>query len=44
MTTSEIVRGVTRGRTYTDALRLAKQAAPLLGLTTSEFMKLRKNE
>ena len=44
MTTREIVRELTRGRTYADALGLAKLAAPLLDLTISEFMALRKNE
>jgi hypothetical protein len=44
MTTTEIVRELTRGRSYTDVLKLAKQAAPLLDLTTMEFMALRKNE
>ena len=44
MTTAEIVRELTRGRTYADALQLANRAAPLLDLTISEFMRLRKNE
>jgi len=44
MTTVEIVRELSRGRTYTDALQLAKEAAPLLDLTISEFMRLRRNE
>ena len=44
MTTEEIVRELSRGRTYAEALQLAKQAAPLLDVTPAEFMKLRKNE
>ncbi len=43
MNTAEIVRELTRGRTYADALELAKQAAPLLDLTVMKFMALRKN-
>ena len=44
MTTPEIVRELTRGMTYTDALKFAKRAAPLLDITVTEFMRLRKNE
>jgi hypothetical protein len=44
MTTTEIVRELTRGMTYSDALKYAKCAAPLLDLTVTEFMRLRKNE
>jgi hypothetical protein len=32
------------GLTYTDALKLARKAAPLLDIGVSEFMRLRKNE
>jgi len=32
------------GLTYADALKLARKAAPLLDITVSEFMRLRKNE
>lgn len=39
-----IVREISTGMTYADALNLARKAAPLLDLTISEFMKLRKNE
>jgi hypothetical protein len=42
--TREIVRELTGGMTYSDALRFAKRAAPLLDITTSEFMRLRKKE
>ena len=44
LTTREIVREPTRGMTYSDALKYAKRAAPLLDLTVMEFMRLRKNE
>jgi hypothetical protein len=44
MTTREIVRELTRGMTYSDALKFARHAAPLLDITVSEFMRLRKNE
>jgi hypothetical protein len=43
MTPREIVRELTRGMTYVDALRLAKKAAPLLDVGVLEFMRLRKN-
>jgi hypothetical protein len=43
-TTAEIVRIVSGGVTYRDALRVAHTYAPLLQLTISEFMRLRKNE
>jgi hypothetical protein len=44
MTTREIVRELTRGMSYSDALRLARRAAPLLDIGVSEFMQLRRNE
>ena len=44
MTTREIVRELTRGMSYSDALRLARRAAPLLDIGIAEFMRLRKNE
>jgi hypothetical protein len=44
MTTIEIVRELTRGMTYATALDYAKKAAPLLDISVSEFMRLRKNE
>ena len=44
MTTREIVRELTRGMSYTDALKLAKRAAPLLDIGVAQFMRLRKNE
>ena len=44
MTTREIARELTRGMTYSDALKFAKRAAPLLDINVAEFMRLRKNE
>ena len=44
MTIREIVRELTRGMTYTDALRMARRTAPLLDSGIAEFMRLRKNE
>ena len=44
MTTREIIRELTRGMTYSDTLRLAKRAVPLLDIAVAEFMRLRKNE
>ncbi len=44
MTTREIARELTRGMTYSDALKFAKHAAPLLDISVAEFMRLRKNE
>lgn len=42
--TGRIVREMSRGLTYADALALARKAAPLLDISISEFMKLRKME
>ena len=39
-----IVRAISTGLSYAEALNLARKAAPLLDLTVSEFMRLRKNE
>jgi hypothetical protein len=39
-----IVREISTGLPYAEALNLARRAAPLLDLTVSEFMRLRKNE
>jgi hypothetical protein len=44
MTTREIVRELSRGMTYMDALKLAKKAAPLLDVGVAQFMRLRKNQ
>jgi len=42
--TERIVREMSAGLAYQDSLNLARRAAPLLDLTVSEFMRLRKNE
>jgi hypothetical protein len=42
--TIRIVRVMSSGLTYADALKLARKAAPLLDISVSEFMRLRKNE
>jgi hypothetical protein len=39
-----IVREISTGLPHAEALNLARRAAPLLDLTISEFMRLRKNE
>jgi len=44
MTTREIVRELSRGMTYVEALKLAKKAAPLLDIGVVQFMRLRKNQ
>ena len=41
--TGRIVREMSAGLTYADALNLARRAAPLLDLTVLEFMRMRKN-
>ncbi len=43
-TTREVVRELTRGMAYADAMELARRAAPLLDIRVSAFMRLRKNE
>jgi len=42
--TTKIVRTVSGSLSYSEALKVAREWAPLLGLTISEFMKMRKNE
>jgi len=42
--TVRIVREMSSGLSYVDAINLARKAAPLLDITVSEFMRLRKNE
>ncbi|HXI70809.1 MAG TPA: hypothetical protein VNN22_10690 [Verrucomicrobiae bacterium] len=44
MSTREIVRELTRGLVYADALKLARMAAPLLDIGVMEFMRLRTNK
>ena len=43
-TTDRIVREMSVGLSYSDALNLARKAAPLLDISISEFMRLRRNE
>ncbi len=42
--TQRIVREMSSGLPYFEALKLARKAAPLLDITVSGFMRLRKNE
>jgi len=42
--TERIVREMSAGLTCADARELAHKAAPLLDITVSDFMRLRKNE
>jgi hypothetical protein len=44
MKNHEIVRELTRGMSYDEALKLARRAAPFLDMGIMEFMRLRKNE
>ena len=44
MTTTEIVRIVSGCLSYREALNVARDYAPLLEISVSEFMELRKNE
>ncbi len=39
-----IVRKMSAGLAYAEALELARKAAPLLDISVSEFVRLRKNE
>ena len=43
MSTEQIIRALTGGMVYKDALRLARRAAPIMDLSVQEFMQLRKN-
>ena len=43
-TTAEIVRIVSGGVPYSEALEIAHEYAPLLEISVKEFMELRKNE
>jgi hypothetical protein len=40
----KIVRTVSGALSHREALKVARDWAPLLGLSVAEFMKLRKNE
>ncbi len=42
--TERIVRVISAGLAYAAARELAHKAAPLLDITVSEFLRLRKNE
>ena len=42
--TLEIVRTVSGSLSHREALKIAHDWAPLLGLSVTEFMKMRKNE
>jgi hypothetical protein len=44
MTTIEIVRIVSACLSYREALKRAHEFAPLLEISVSEFMQMRKNE
>ena len=44
MTTMQIVRHLSGALPYREALKVAHEYAPLLEITVSEFMRLRKNE
>ena len=44
MTTIEIVRIVSGCLSYREALKRAREFAPLLDISVSEFMEMRKNE
>jgi hypothetical protein len=41
--TVRIVREMSAGLSHAEASRLARRAAPLLDITVSEFLRLRKN-
>jgi hypothetical protein len=43
-TTEEIVRTVSGCLTYREAQRVAREYAPLLGITVKEFLELGRNE
>jgi hypothetical protein len=38
------VRTVSGALSYSEALKVAREWAPLLGLSVTEFMKMRRNE
>ncbi len=43
MSTIEIVRALSGSVPYSEALKIARKAAPLLGLAVRAFMELRRN-
>lgn len=42
--TIKIVRALSANITHAEALKLARKAAPLLDITASEFLRLRRND
>jgi hypothetical protein len=42
--TTKIVREMSSGLPYTESMKLARKAAPLLDISVAEFMRLRKND
>ncbi len=42
--TGKIVREMSAGLSYADALKLARKAAPLLDISVAEFMRYRRNQ
>src|SRR5277367_3012081 len=42
--TARIVREMSSGLPHSEAMKLARKAAPLLDMSAAEFMRLRKNE
>lgn len=43
LTTIQIVRALSGAVPHEEAMKIAKKAAPILGLTPKEFMDLRRN-
>ena len=43
MTTIQIVRVLSGSTPYSEALKIAEKAAPILGLSIKAFMELRRN-
>ena len=44
LNTIQIIRALTANMPHSEALTLARRAAPLLEIKVSEFMRLRRNE
>jgi hypothetical protein len=42
--TQRIVREMSAGMTYADTMKLARKAGPLLDISVTEFLRLRKNK
>lgn len=43
MTTTEIVRALSGSVPYSEALKTAQKAAPILGISVKTFLELRRN-